>query len=508
VGACPDEGAVLAFLDGRVPPEDLDELDRHLDACSECRLVALVSTHGCGGSATIEEATETASPGRSAFPSTRTWAPRTIVGGRYQISRFIGRGGMGEVYAAVDLSLGTRIAIKSLPASLASDRRAIARLKREAVLARRVTHPSVCRTFDFGSDGDTLFLTMELLEGETLGGRLRRTGPLPLVTALVVIEQLAAALDAAHKVGVIHRDLKSDNVMLLAGPASDHPRVVVTDFGLAKLNATGEKPAGATEPQSGRLMGTLSYMAPEQMEGTTVTTGADIYALGVVIYEMVTGHLPFAGPTPLAAALRRLREPAPAPGSIVPGLPRSWDHAIRRCLERDPGDRFPSALALLAALKPSDNPAAPISLRRRAVPVLTVLAVLGPLIMLSPIIMNGGFGHGRLQPAMVNTPAAMVVEAAMHHSPPAPVTTWSSPPSLPADPSPPSSLYRKLRAVPLKSPRPMASDGMPSEGPERLEQDPADQASSAATGRSTAALEELLDPRRDYELIDPYGTRP
>ena len=246
-------------------------------------------------------------------PGAHGFAKGDLVAERYRIVRLIGEGGMGEVYEAEDLLLRERVALKTVRHEVASDEKVIERFKREIQLARKVTHPNVCRIFDVGlhrlpgTRADLAFLTMELLEGETLAARLTRAGRLSPAEAAPLAVQMAAALDAAHSAGIVHRDFKSANVMLVGdGSASGLGlRAVVTDFGLAR----GKQ--AATDPNitgDGGVVGSPSYMAPEQVEGKEVTGAADIYALGVVLYEMVTGRLPFVGDTPLSTAVMRLRE--------------------------------------------------------------------------------------------------------------------------------------------------------------------------------------------------------
>ncbi|HSN30500.1 MAG TPA: protein kinase, partial [Kofleriaceae bacterium] len=219
------------------------------------------------------------------------------------------------------------------------------RFNREVLLARRVTHRNVCRVFDVGHHGDTVFLTMELIAGETLAERIRRDGAMRVPEAAGVVEQIVAGLAAAHRAGVVHRDLKCSNVMLAAD------RVVVTDFGLA-YDATLDE----HEASHDGFVGSPAYVAPEQVNGLHVGFAADIYALGVVLFEMVTGRLPFVGATAMATAMLRLEEEPPSPRAFAPELPRAWERTILRCLERDPGDRFASVEDVLASLQ--DRPVA------------------------------------------------------------------------------------------------------------------------------------------------------
>jgi len=305
------------------------------------------------------------------------------VAGRYRIVRRIARGGMGEVYEAEDHELGGTVALKTIRPEMAREAWSAERFRREIQLARRVTHPNVCRIFDVsyhpaaapataGEGGDTpggdrvVFLTMELLRGETLTERLARDGPMSPAEALPIARQLAAALDAAHAAGVIHRDLKSNNVMLVP-PRSDSGeaeealeprgrdlRAVITDFGLAR--GAGDAGLAATLALGESSLGTPDYLAPEQVEGGEVTSRVDVYAFGLVLYETVTGRLPFFGDTVLSIAVKRVREDAPSPRTHVPELDLRWERAILGCLEREPEDRLATAgeaVRILEAEAPS-----------------------------------------------------------------------------------------------------------------------------------------------------------
>ncbi len=273
-------------------------------------------------------------------------APGQVIGGRYAIVRLLAEGGMGEVYEADDRLLRERVALKTIRAQVAHDEVVVERFKREIQLARKVTHPNVCRLFDAGTHGDLCFLTMELLEGETLDARLQSAGCLSIGRAAPLVAQMAAALHAAHRAGVIHRDFKSGNVVLV-DDADDRggTRAVVTDFGLARQSVDSSTVTG-----DGGIVGSPAYMAPEQVDGGAVSNATDIYALGVVMFEMVTGQLPFVAETPLATAVKRLREPPPSPRQYVPDLDERWEHAILRCLAKKPADRFTSALDVARAV--------------------------------------------------------------------------------------------------------------------------------------------------------------
>ena len=195
-----------------------------------------------------------------------------------------------------------------------------------------------CKHAGSGEPGSppVVFLTMELLAGETLAERLRRDGPLPLADTLAIAQQVAGALEAAHRVGVIHRDLKPANVILVR--EADALRAVVTDFGIAKTTTSSAADGDGPLTGSGEMLGTPEYMAPEQLEGYAVTTATDIYAFGMLLYEMTTGRPPFEADTPLAAAARRLAQPIPSPRLLRPDIDTAWERVILSCLQRNPGD--------------------------------------------------------------------------------------------------------------------------------------------------------------------------
>jgi tRNA A-37 threonylcarbamoyl transferase component Bud32/predicted negative regulator of RcsB-dependent stress response len=282
----------------------------------------------------------------------------SVISDRFEILRFIGQGGMGQVYAALDLELRERVAVKAIRPEISSDPHVLSRFRRELQLTRRITHLNVCRTFDIarhkaaaGDDtsSDITFLTMELLEGETLGDLLRRERRLPTGEALPLVLQMIKALGAAHSVGVVHRDFKPSNVLLVG--SRDELRLVVTDFGLARAvfpdeRLSAENVANSLTGSEG-FLGTLNYMAPEQLERGEATTATDIYALGLVMYEMVAGRRPFADAIPFAEVVKRVKEPVPSPKLFAPDLDWRWESAICKCLDREPQARFESVQQLV-----------------------------------------------------------------------------------------------------------------------------------------------------------------
>ena len=317
---------------------------------------------GCGGEADLraevqmliaadEQASEVTRRA-STISVVPRFPPGKELAGRFRVVRFIAAGGMGDVYEVEDLELRERVALKTVRPEVVGDPHSLSRFKREIQYAKRVTHPNVCRIHDLGShregEVEIAFLTMQLLDGETLSAHLRLAGRMTAKEALPLATQMAEALSAAHDAGIIHRDFKTSNVMLVGSGAAR--RAVVTDFGLAHSSA----PAGdCTLTESGKLVGTPAYMAPEQVMHGVLTPATDVYALGLVMYEMVTGHRPFQGDTPIDMALKRLAEAPLSPSVYAPDLDKRWEGVILRCLEREPARRFQTASEVARALTAS-----------------------------------------------------------------------------------------------------------------------------------------------------------
>ena len=276
------------------------------------------------------------------------FAPGQIIADRYRVVALAGRGGMGEVYRAEDLKLSQIVAIKFLPASLSQDAQALARFHSEVRIARQVSHPNVCRVFDIGDADGVPFLTMEYVDGEDLASLVRRIGRLSSDKAIEIARQVCAGLSAAHERGVIHRDLKPANVML-----DGAGKIRITDFGLAAI-------AAALEAGDVRA-GTPAYMAPEQLEGKEVTFKSDLYSLGLVLYEILTGKRAFNATT-LPELIKQRESSAPTnPSALVRDLDPLIERVILRCLEKDPARRPASALQVAAALPGGDPLAAALA---------------------------------------------------------------------------------------------------------------------------------------------------
>jgi eukaryotic-like serine/threonine-protein kinase len=298
-------------------------------------------------------------PQPSTIPGT-AFSTGQIVAKRFRIERFIAKGGMGEVYEALDIELKQKVALKTVSSSLLSDAKALERFRQEIVVAKRVTHPNVCRTYDLfrqeaakEGEADVLLVSMELLTGETLDQFLKAKGKLSTAEALPLIQQMVAGLAAAHQSEIVHRDFKPGNVMLIPPPSgAGTARVVVGDFGLAHSLDANEFALTRT----GEMLGTPAYMAPEQVTGKEITKATDIYSLGVVIFEMATGRLPFEGKNWRDVAFKRLEGRVPIAKSLQPDLDDVWSTTIEKCMQIAPADRFAAVTeverALVGEIKP------------------------------------------------------------------------------------------------------------------------------------------------------------
>jgi serine/threonine protein kinase len=275
------------------------------------------------------------------------FAPGTVLAERYRIIGLVGRGGMGVVYRADDLKLGQPVALKFLPPEFAEDPVRRERFFSEVRIARQVSHPNVCRVYDVGEIDGQHYLSMEYVDGEDLASLLRRIGRLPNDKALEIARQLCAGLAAAHERGVMHRDLKPSNIML-----DGRGRARITDFGLA---------AAAGDSVAGEVAGTPAYMAPEQLAGQPASVRSDLYALGLVLYELWTGRRAFSGAS--LEELRKKRETGPPPEmkETARDVDPAVDRVVVQCLEPDPAKRPGSAMQVAAALPGGDPLAAALA---------------------------------------------------------------------------------------------------------------------------------------------------
>lgn len=263
------------------------------------------------------------------------------VGGRYEVLALLARGGMATVYEAIDLRLDRRVAFKVMHPHLAADPGFVARFEREAKSAARLAHPHVVGVYDQGEADGLVYLAMEYIPGRTLRDVIRQYGPLTTEQALVLLEPVLEALSAAHAAGLVHRDIKPENVLI-----SHDGRVKVADFGLARAVATSD-----TNATAGVLIGTVAYLAPEQVERGDADARTDVYAAGVCLFEMITGKVPHSGESPLAVAYQHVNADVPPPSSILPGIPPEADALVRTATRRDPSLRYQSSGDFLADVR-------------------------------------------------------------------------------------------------------------------------------------------------------------
>lgn len=274
-------------------------------------------------------------------------APGTALGARYEIIRLLGQGGMGAVYQAYDRELERQVALKIIRGDMAANPEILKRFKQELILARQITHKNVIRIFDLGEAEGLKFITMEYIEGENLHSILQRKKKLEATEAANIMAQVCRALEAAHAEGVIHRDLKPQNIML-----ANNGRAYVMDFGIARSMIA----SGMT--QTGHLIGTPDYMSPEQAKGQPVDARSDLFTTGIIFYEMLSGETPFDADTTMGKLWKRVNEPARPLSEIDSTLPQPLTHIVRKCLETDPQKRFASATELLQEIELWLGPAA------------------------------------------------------------------------------------------------------------------------------------------------------
>lgn len=277
-----------------------------------------------------------------------------VLEGRYRIDHPIARGGMSTVYRCVDLRLGRQVAVKVMDDRYVNDPVFQSRFRREARAMAQLSHPNLVGVYDFSSDGDNIFLVMELITGGTLRELLAERGPMPPHAAAAVLKAVLNGLSLAHEQGMVHRDIKPDNILI----NGDH-RVKIADFGLVRA-------ASASTATSGQIVGTVSYLSPEQVDSSEISPATDVYSAGIVAFELLTGQTPFAGDTPLTHAYARLNQDVPAPSSLIDGVPPLIDALIATATARDPQERFADAGEFLDAV---DDVAGELALPPFTVPV-------------------------------------------------------------------------------------------------------------------------------------------
>jgi eukaryotic-like serine/threonine-protein kinase len=269
----------------------------------------------------------------------------TSLQSRYRVDHRIAAGGMGAVYEALDQHLDRLVAVKILKDELAHDPRFVERFRREARSAAALSHPNIANVYDYGEDGGSYFIVMELARGEDLARLLQGAAPLSPERATHIAAQVCAALAHAHSAGIVHRDIKPANVIV--GPGD---RVKVTDFGIAR--AAGDLTLTAT----GSILGTARYLSPEQASGGVIGPPCDVYATGIVLYEMLTGTVPFTGESAVAVAMRHVSDPVPPPSRLNPDVPPRLDAVVAKATAKDPRDRYADAAAMGVALGDTTGP--------------------------------------------------------------------------------------------------------------------------------------------------------
>jgi tetratricopeptide (TPR) repeat protein/tRNA A-37 threonylcarbamoyl transferase component Bud32 len=311
--------------------------------CPECQADNSDDSRFCKKCATplpLPVPEELAQAATLAYPSpSLELIPGTLFADRYLVIEDLGKGGMGKVYKALDQEIKETIALKLIKPEIAADRNTIDRFQNEIKITRRITHKNVCRMYHLGRENDTFYITMEFIRGENLKKIIRMTKELSLETTLSTAQQICHGLIEAHRLGIVHRDLKPQNIMI-----DEEADVRIMDFGIASSIET----RGATLP--GMMIGTPEYMSPEQFDGSKVDARSDIYSLGIIIYEMLTGKTPFSGDTPWAVAFKHKNDAPHDPRELNPRIPETMSRVILKCLEKDKEKRYQSAEDLLAEL--------------------------------------------------------------------------------------------------------------------------------------------------------------
>ena len=273
--------------------------------------------------------------------------PGDLLEWRYRIGAQIARGGMSTVYAAIDTRLDREVAVKVMDPTLAREPAFRTRFEREARAVAKLSDPSLVNVFDQGVDDDYVFLVMELVEGGSLRELLKERGPMPPHAAIAVMRPVLTALSIAHAKGMIHRDIKPDNVLI-----SDHHQVKLADFGLVRaINKAMGDPTNATTSVNGQVIGTVGYLSPEQVRGENLTQASDVYSAGILLFELLTGRTPFKGGTPIETAMARINRPVPAPSTLMPDIPPEIDELVLRACHRDPTQRFVDGAEFLEAVE-------------------------------------------------------------------------------------------------------------------------------------------------------------
>jgi serine/threonine protein kinase len=493
-GRCLSEHGVMRLFAGALESTERGALDGHLAHCDRCaQLIAEAGRTTGAGSAGLSDRMRPA-----------VLSPGMLVANRYHVRRLLGVGAMGEVHEVDDTLLGTIVALKTLNAKLAGDAGALKRLKREVAAARSVTHPNVCRIFDLGSDsghealGAFAFLTMEYLPGVTLTRYLTAHGPYAPPDALPLLIQLADGLAAAHAAGIVHRDLKAENIMMVEAKSGGF-RALIMDFGLAGFDMPDEVGVGV-EHGSG-FSGTVAYAAPERIAGGRATPASDVYSFGLIAHEMLTNQRPIPGAS----------KPKLAGGGA---LPPAWERFLARAIDVDPKARFATGGALAESLRGLGDAAKPVVWGRRQATALAAMAV----VALAAVAGWTSRGRQEIPARPSDMPPAMAWRELTDPGPPPGRTAVGAPtpapavtPAAPAAVPPPPAARKRTVAR-----RMLAASPPPAHG--NVQPAPAARAIAEAPAKPPAddlVREVFFRPSRpaasdaagDAELVDPFARR-
>jgi serine/threonine protein kinase len=326
-----------------------------------------------------EPSAEETAPGDRLRSSRPSLEEGTVLAGRYRVERIIGEGGMGDVYLATHLVIDKRVAVKVLALEQMRRDRTITRFLQEAKAASKIRHPNVVDITDFGEDHGRAFFVMEYLEGEDLDHLLKREGRIPWERARAILVQLLEALGAAHRAGIVHRDIKPHNSFITPGPHGGEI-VKVIDFGIAKLRTEGSE---EQLTRTGAIMGTVEYMSPEQGLGADIDGRSDLYSVGVILYRMLTGTVPYVASNPMATLYQHIHGEIPSPRTAVPeaGISPGVDAVVRRALAKKKEDRFASAEAFIEALNAAEHEPTSVEAPPRRTPRWALAGVAGVLLI-------------------------------------------------------------------------------------------------------------------------------